>query len=243
MTTIGQATLLQGDCLAIMPTLGKADAVICDLPYGTTQNKWDSSIPLDELWAEYRRLCRGPVVLTSQGIFTAKLILSNERAFKYKLVWEKSKPTNFLNAKKQPLRKHEDICVFQGGIYNPQMGSGTAYDKGLRKAQQTGSYGDFEPVRVASEGARYPTDIIYFPTAEAEGEVVHPTQKPVRLMRYLIATYSNPGDTILDNAMGSGTTGVAAVQLGRKFIGIERDESYFAIACERLRLAQLWEAA
>jgi site-specific DNA-methyltransferase (adenine-specific)/modification methylase len=195
------------------------------------------------LWAEYRRLCRGPVILTSQGIFTAKLILSNERAFKYKLVWEKSKPTNFLNAKKQPLRKHEDICVFQGGTYNPQMGSGTAYDKGVRKAQQTGSYGDFEPVRVASEGTRYPTDLIYFPTAEAEGPVVHPTQKPLRLMSYLIATYSNPGDTILDNAMGSGTTGVAAVQLGRKFIGIEQDERYFAIACERLRLAQLLEAA
>jgi site-specific DNA-methyltransferase (adenine-specific) len=225
------------DCRDILPLLGRVDAVVADLPYGTTQNRWDSVIPLAELWALYRRVCAGPIILTSQGPFTARLILSNERAFKYKIVWEKSKATGFLNAKKQPLRKHEDICVFQGGTYNPQMQPGLPYSKGVRKDQQTGSYGDFSPVLVASNGQRYPTDVIYFATAESEGPVVHPTQKPLRLMDYLIRTYSNPGDTILDNAMGSGSTGVAALAAGRSFIGIEPDRAYFEIASARLAIA------
>ena len=234
---VGSATLYRGDCRQIMPHLAPVSAVIADLPYGTTQNKWDSAIPLDELWALYGSICSGPIVLTSQGPFTARLILSNERSFKYKLVWEKSKPTNFLNAKKQPLRKHEDICVFNGGTYNPQMQPGKAYTKGVRKDQRTGSYGEFAPVLVASEGGRYPTDVVYFPTAESEGEVVHPTQKPQRLMEYLVRTYSHLGDTILDNAMGSGSTGVAALHAGRAFVGIEQDARYFEIACERIRRA------
>lgn len=241
--TIGRATLYNSDCRDVMPSLSAVAAIIADLPYGTTRNRWDSAIPLDELWALYRRLCSGPIVLTAQGPFTAKLILSNERAFKYKIVWEKSKPTNFLNAKKQPLRKHEDVCVFQGGTYNPQMQPGRAYSKGVRKDQQTGSYGEFAPVLVASKGGRYPTDIIYFPTAESEGPVVHPTQKPLRLMDYLVRTYSNPGDTILDNAMGSGSTGVAAIAAGRRFVGIEADTAYFNIACDRMREVQLGLAA
>jgi len=144
----------QEDCLLGMKKIKdkSIDMILCDLPYGTTQNKWDSVIPLNKLWKEYHRIIKdnGAIVLTSQGIFTAKLILSNEQYFKYKIVWEKSKSTNFLNAKKQPLRKHEDICIFykKPPTYNPQMGKGEAYNKGFRKKQLTGSYGNFESTEV-----------------------------------------------------------------------------------------------
>ena len=214
------------------------DMILCDLPYGTTQNKWDSVIPLAELWKEYKRIIKdnGVIVLTSQGIFTAKLMLSNEKWFKYKLVWVKSKATNFLNAKKQPLRKHEDICVFYNKQpqYNPQMTEGEPYDKGVRKNQLTGSYGDFYPVHVKSEGMRYPTDVVYFKTAESEGKVYHPTQKPVALFEYLIRTYTNEGETVLDNCIGSGTTAIACLNTNRNFIGFEKDKEYWEIANERL---------
>lgn len=222
-------SLFEGDCLEVLKTFPdkSIDMILCDLPYGTTQNKWDSVIPLDLLWKEYKRIIKenGAIVLTSQGIFTAKLILSNESLFKYKLVWEKSKSTNFLNAKKQPLRKHEDVCIFykKQPTYIPQMGSGVAYDKGNRKNQLSGSYGDFQSVHVKSDGERYPTDVIYFKTAESEGKVWHPTQKPISLGQYLIRTYSNPGDLILDNAFGSGSFLVSAVKENRNFCGIERN--------------------
>ena len=142
--------IIQADCLDILPMIPdkSIDMILCDLPYGTTQNKWDSVIDLKKLWKEYKRIIKenGVIVLTSQGVFTAKLILSNESWFKYKIVWIKSKSTNFLNAKKQPLRKHEDICVFykKQPTYNPQMSEGESYDKGIRKDQYTGSYGDFK---------------------------------------------------------------------------------------------------
>lgn len=271
--------LYQGDCLEIMKSIPdkSIDMVLCDLPYGTTQNKWDSIIPLNDyieidskqiykdefylqqfikgmdkkeidliwnnnhkkgLWTFYKRIIKdnGAIVLTSQGIFTAKLILSNKSQFKYKMVWEKSKATNFLNAKKQPLRKYEDICVFykKQPVYNPQMRIGEPYNKGIRKDQLTGSYGVFNPVEVKSDGLRYPNDIIYFKTAESEGKVYHPTQKPVALCEYLIKTYTNEGDLVLDNCMGSGTTGVACLNTNRKFIGIELDKKHFGTAKERL---------
>lgn len=242
--------LFEGDCLDVLDTFPDAciDMVLCDLPYGTTQNKWDSVIDLEKLWQAYHRVVKpnGAIVLTSQGIFTAKLLLSNERFFKYKLAWEKSKPTNFLNAKKQPLRKHEDICVFyrRQPTYNPQMSAGAPYDKGIRKDQLSGSYGDFQPAHVKSGGERYPTDVIYFKTAESEGRVWHPTQKPVELARYLIRTYTNPGDVVLDNTFGSGSFLVAAALEGRKFCGIEKNENvhlfrkdvidYFDVAYQRL---------
>lgn len=246
------SVLFEGDCLSILPKLEaqSVDLILCDLPYGTTQNRWDSVIDLDRLWAEYRRILKpnGVVVLTAQGVFTAKLILSNEEWFKYKIVWEKSKATNFLNAKKQPLRKHEDICIFYGKppTYNPQMSAGLPYDKGIRKNQLSGSYGDFQPAHVRSEGERYPADVVYFKTAESEAErqVWHPTQKPVDLGRYLVRTFSNEGDVVLDNAFGSGSFLVAAAMEKRKFIGIERNEEvhlfksdridYVALAGERL---------
>lgn len=232
--------LYQGDCLEIIKNIPdkSIDMILCDLPYGTTQNKWDSVIPLDELWKEYKRIIKdnGAIVLTSQGIFTAKLILSNEKWFKYKLVWEKSKATNFLNAKKQPLRKHEDICIFYNKqpIYNPQMREGKPYNKGVRKDQLTGSYGNFNPVEVKSDGLRYPTDVRYFKTAESEGKVYHPTQKPLALLEDLIKTYTNEGDLVLDNCMGSGSTGIACINTNRRFIGIELDKNYFEMTKERL---------
>lgn len=222
--------VLEGDCLDIMKDIKSKsiDMILCDLPYGHTQNKWDSIIPLDLLWKEYNRIIKpnGAIVLTSSGLFTAQLMLSNPKMFKYKIIWEKSKATNFLNAKKQPLRKYEEICVFyrKQPTYNPQMTVGEPYDKGVRKDQLSGSYGDFEPVHVKSNGKRYPTDIIYFKTAESEGAVYHPTQKPVELGRYLVRTYSNPGDIILDNTCGSGSFLVSALLEGRNFIGIEKNE-------------------
>ena len=222
----------QGDCFEIMKKIDEesVDFVLCDLPYGTTQNKWDSVIPLDELWKQYSRILKpkGVIALTSQGIFTARLILSNEAWFRYKFVWVKSKPTNFLNARRQPLRQHEDICVFyrKQPNYRPVMSRGEPYDKGIRKAQYTGSYGDFKPVQVKSDGDRFPTDALYCKTAENEagGRVWHPTQKPVALGRYLIRLYTKVGDVVLDNAFGSGSFLVAAALEGRRFVGIEKNK-------------------
>ena len=185
--------IIEGDCLEVMKDIpGESiDMILCDLPYGTTQNKWDSIIDLDLLFTEYMRIIKphGAIVLTSSGLFTAKLMLRAPEIYKYKLVWVKSKATNFLNAKKL-----------------------------------TGSYGAFSPKHVKSDGSRYPTDIVYFKTAESEGAVYHPTQKPVELGRYLIRTYTNPGNIVLDNACGSGSFCVAAVLEGRSFIGIEKNE-------------------
>ena len=241
--SIGLMRHLPNDCI---------DMVLCDLPYGTTQNKWDCIVPLNELWAEYKRIVKpnGAIVLTSQGLFTAALIMSQPKLFKYKWVWEKSKPTNFLNAKKQPLRKHEDVCVFYNKqpVYNPQMTEGEPYDKGVRKNQLSGSYGDFQPVHVHSDGKRYPTDVVYFKTAESEGEVFHATQKPVELGRYFVRTYSNPGDIILDNTSGSGSFVVAALMEGRNFVGIEKNadtelfkgEKIDYIKRTRERLQEAW---
>lgn len=236
----GNYRLHNADCLTILPELpaGSVDAVVADLPYGTTKNPWDSLIDLSRLWPMYRRAAQhqAAFVLFGQGMFTATLMTSNPDGFRYKLVWHKSKATNFLNAKRQPLRKHEDICVFYDAppTYNPQMAAGEAYDKGVRKDQRTGSYGDFKPAHIKSEGARYPTDVIYHATAESEGPVFHGTQKPVGLIERLVLTYSDHGDVIIDNAMGSGTTGVACVQTGRKFIGVELEEKYFSIAVKRI---------
>jgi len=227
MSSRASALLIEDDCLKAMSAIPDASVnlVLCDLPYGTTQNAWDSVIPLNDLWKHYRRILapQGVVALMGQGPFTARLILSQEDIFKYKVTWVKSKPTNFLNAKKQPLRKHEDICVFypRPPKYRPQMSPGEAYNKGVRKNQLTGCYGDFSPVLVQSEGGRYPTDVVYFKTAESEGPVWHPTQKPVELGRYLIRTYTDKGDVVLDNAFGSGSFLVAAILEGRSCIGIE----------------------
>ena len=225
--------VIEGDCLNVMKQIPSKsiDMILCDLPYGTTQNHWDSVIPLDQLWSLYERIIKdnGVIALTGQGLFTANLIVSNPKLFKYKITWIKSKPTNFLNAKKQPLRKHEDICIFYRSqpVYIPQMTPGEPYNKGFRKDQLTGSYGDFKTVEVKSTGERYPTDVVYFKTAESEGEVYHPTQKPIELGRYLIRTFTKEGEVVLDNTCGSGSFLVSAVLEGRKYIGIEKNEQVY----------------
>lgn len=247
---IPNVLLLQDDCLSAMAAIPDASIslILCDLPYGTTQNAWDSVIALDQLWDHYRRIIspNGVIALMSQGPFTARLILSQEALFKYKLTWVKSKPTNFLNAKKQPLRKHEDVCIFYSRQphYSPQMSEGEPYDKGVRKNQLTGSYGEFRPAHIKSSGSRYPTDVVYFKTAEAEGRVWHPTQKPVELGRYLVRTYTSDGDVVLDNCFGSASFVVAAAMEGRNAIGIELNReiaefkkgaiNLFTVAQERL---------
>jgi len=242
--------LIQGDCLEKMKAIAdhSIGMILCDLPYGTTQNKWDSLIPLNELWIEYKRIIKpkGVIALTSQGVFTAKLILSNEEWFRYKFVWVKSKSTNWLNARRQPLRQHEDICIFynQQPDYQPVMWNAEPYDKGTRKDQYTGSYGDFRPSHVKSNGERFPTDSLYCKTAESEtgGQVWHPTQKPVALGRYLIRMFTKPGDVVLDNAFGSGSFLVAAAMEERKYLGIEKNEEVHLFKRDRINYMNIaWQ--
>jgi site-specific DNA-methyltransferase (adenine-specific) len=225
-----------GDCLEVMPTLAPAsvDLILCDLPYGTTDCKWDSVIPFDLLWAQYRRIAKpnAAIVLTASQPFTTALIASNLKDFRYCWVWDKKISGNPFLAKRQPLKVHEDVCVFsvKPHAYAPQMRKGQMRTKGggkskLFDADLTSSIND----------EYYPTSIVEFSNAKRG---VHPTQKPVALMEYLIRTYTNEGDTVLDNCMGSGTTGVACANTGRKFIGIERDPGYFAIATRRIAEAE-----
>lgn len=237
----------EGDCLEIMKGIEDAsvDMILCDLPYGTTNNKWDFVIPLKDVWKEYKRVIKenGVIALTSQGIFTAQLIMSNPEWFAYKYVWVKSNPTNFLNAKRQPLRQYEDICIFykKQPIYNPVMSQGKPYDsKGIRNAP-TENYNAFKPVATKSDGARYPIDVMYCKSAiheRSDRKVYHATQKPIALGRYLIRMYSNEGDVIMDNTFGSGSFLVSAVLENRKFIGIEKKPEYVNIALERLLEAE-----
>ena len=234
--------LINDDCLNAMKELdsNSVDAVVCDPPYGTTNCKWDSIIPLDEMWKEVNRVCKpnAAKVLFAAQPFTSILITSNIKNFKYQWVWEKSKATNFMNAKHQPMRAHEDIVVFYNKkcTYNPQMVQGDPYDKGFGY-RPTEVYNDQKAIHVKNDsGLRYPRSVQYFVTAEAEGKH-HPTQKPTPLLEYLIKTYSNEDDTILDFTMGSGSTGVAARRLNRKFIGIELDKDYYEIANKRINSA------
>ena len=234
--------LWHGDCLTLMKDIdtNSVDMLLVDLPYGTTQCKWDSIISLKDLWIEYNRIIKdnGAILFHCGQHFTSNLIMSNVKNFKYEWVWEKSKASNYLNAKKQPLRAHESIAVFyrKPPTYNPQMTQGEAYNKGTAK-RETEVYGSQRAVEVKSDGERYPRTVQYFVTAEKEGKL-HPTQKPIALTEYFVKTFSNPGDVILDNTMGSGTTGVACVNLDREFIGIEKDKEYFDIAVERISEAE-----
>ena len=240
---IGNAELWHGDCLELMRGLPDAsvDMVLCDLPYGTTQNKWDSVLPLDQLWSEYRRVCTGAIVLTAAQPFTSAVVMSNIREFKYAWTWDKvNRPTGHLNAKRQPMRQTEDVLVFYQAqpTYNPQMVQGEPYR--ATGSNKSGNYGaQRATTTVCDDGMRYPRNLLAIP-ADERGAVgrVHPTQKPVALMEYLVKTYTNEGDVVLDNTMGSGTTGVACAKLGRQFIGIEREREYFDIARERIARAQ-----
>ena len=225
-----------GDCLEIMKDIPdkSIDMILCDLPYGTTRNKWDSIIPLDKLWNEYERIIKdnGAIVLFSQMPFTAELTHSNLKLFKYEWIWEKDNGTGFLNAKKMPLKIHENILVFYKKLptYNPQMRTGFKPYK-CKQGRHSTNYGLYEQGHITeSNGERYPIDIIEF----KKDSGLHPTQKPVELLEYLIKTYTNENETVLDNCMGSGSTGVACKRTNRNFIGIELDETYFNIAKERI---------
>lgn len=215
------------------------DLIYCDLPFGTTQCDWDELIPFYDMWREVKRIAKEntPIVFHAQQPFTSSLITSYPEIFKYTWVWEKSKATGFLNAKKRPLVAHEDIVVFCKGtpVYYPQMKEGNAYNKGVRKQQtENDVYGSFEQVEVKSDGLRYPRSVQYFKTAESEGKTYHKTQKPIALCKYIIETYSKENDIVLDFTMGSGTSGVAAIELNRKYIGIEKDAEIFNIAKNRI---------
>ena len=233
--------LINDDCLIAMAKLPdkSIDFILTDPPYGTTQCKWDSVIPFEPMWNELKRVIKdnGCIALFGSEPFSSHLRLSNLDWFKYDWIWEKSKATNFLNAKNQPLRAKENILIFyqKQPTYNPQMTKGKPYDKGIRKEQTKDDvYGSYKPTQGKSAGARYPRDVMYFKTAESEGTTFHKTQKPVALMKYLIKTYTNENDTVLDFTMGSGSTGVACKNTNRDFIGIELDKNYFAIAKERI---------
>jgi len=227
-----------GNCLDILPTLldNSVDMVLVDLPYGTTACKWDSIIPLDKLWEQYNRICKenGAMVFTAAQPFTTILAASNLDNFRYEWIWEKPQGTNPMNAKVMPLKSHENILVFyrKKPVYNPQMWYSTPYGGFTSNTNKIGEvYGSAQSKhRDNPEGSRYPKSILKFKQEKG----LHPTQKPVDLMEYLIKTYTNSGNVILDNTMGSGTTGVAAVRSGRDFIGIEMDQKYYEIAKQRI---------
>jgi site-specific DNA-methyltransferase (adenine-specific) len=235
-----------GDCFDVMPGIAdnSVDMILADLPYGTTQNKWDSVIPLGALWAQYNRLLRanGTAVFTAAQPFTTTLIASNMEHFRYCWVWDKvNKYTDFLNAKRRPMKRHEDIVVFAkqaGTTYNPQMVKVEPYKSRRSQPSRSENYGKVTKHDYGKEITEHnPCSVLAIPSHFTTG-IVHPTQKPVALMEYLIRTYTNEGNVVLDNCMGSGTTGVAALACGRKFIGIEMDAEYFAIASQRIAAAR-----
>lgn len=238
--------LYHGDCLEIMKDIPdkSIDMILCDLPYGVTaKNKWDNIIPFDLLWEQYNRIIKdnGAIVLFGQDKFTAECMLSNKKMHRYNLIWNKLITTGFLNANRMPLRQHEDIMVFYKKLptYNPQKAKGKpSHSKGKIVGKRNdehlnnNTYGDFIVTENISD-MKHPTSILQF--AKPHSSIaIHPTQKPVDLLEYLIKTYTNENDIVLDNCMGSGSTGVACINTNRKFIGIELDESYFNIAKERI---------
>lgn len=227
-----------GNCLERMKEIpdGSVDMVMCDLPYGTTQNKWDSVIPLEPLWCEYRRVCKrnAAIVLTAQTPFDKALGASNLAMLKYEWIWIKTRATGHLNSRHSPMKNHENVLVFYAAppVYNPQ-GLKRKSAPTIRRGGDNGTNYGLSDKDSLQEFENYPRTAI---AIASEGKCGHPTQKPVALMEYLIRTYTNEGETVLDNTMGSGTTGVACMNTGRRFIGIERDEKYFAIAQSRLGL-------
>jgi site-specific DNA-methyltransferase (adenine-specific) len=235
-----------GDCRDLMMRIPdkSIDCIICDLPFGVTRNKWDSVIPFDILWQNYNRIAKdnAAIILFAQDKFTAKLMLSNEKYHRYNLIWKKGERTSgFLNSKRMPLRNHEDVCIFYKKlpVYNPQFtegkplhGKGHAYKN---KDSTNNNYGEFKQLEDNRRGStqKYPKSILNF---ERPHPPIHPTQKPVELCEYLVRTYTNEGDLVLDNTMGVGTTCLAAKNTQRRFLGIEKEEKYFNIAKERLGL-------
>lgn len=237
--------LRQGDCLELMKDITdkSIDMILCDLPYGKTQNKDDKPLPLDKLWAEYKRITKdnGCIALFRQGTFYVDLVNSNRKMFRYDLVWDKGLTSGFLNANRMPLRQHEQIAIFykKQPLYNPQFskgeplhGKGTAYKSKEIKNQNYGKFNAVEDNRAGSV-EKYPTSILSFKKPHPS-VALHRTEKPIDLLKYLIKTYTNEGDVVLDNCMGSGSTGIACVNTNRSFIGMEIDEEYFNIAKNRI---------
>ena len=237
------------DCLEGMKRIpdGSVDAIICDLPYGVLNKgneggSWDTIIPFEPLWEQYLRVCKpnAAIVLFAQGMFTARLMISQSDIWRYNLVWHKNNPTGFLNANRMPMRIHEDICVFYKELptYNPQMEKCEPHQRNHGRGKMEGGitnrcYGTFKNIPVTISDEKFPKSIIKIGCAD-RNKIFHPTQKPVDLLRYLIRTYSNEGDTILDNCIGSGTTAVACIREKRHFIGFELNKEYFDKACKRI---------
>lgn len=246
--------LLCGDCLELMRQIPNRsiDMVLCDLPYGVLNKgnpnaKWDKPIPMECLWPEYMRVCKenAAIVLFGQGMFSADLMKSAPELWRYNLIWDKNRATGFLNANRMPLRYHEDILVFYRKLptYNPQMedlnGRAPNHNRGNGEhAEKNQCYGDVKLVNPSYTDKKYPRSIIQIPALHCSEDQEHPTQKPVALLEWLIRTYTDEGETVLDNCMGSGSTGVACVNTGRDFIGIEIDPQYYAVAQKRISEAQ-----
>ena len=238
--------LYNGDCLEESLNIknNSVDLILTDLPYGVLNKRteWDAIIPFEKMWEMVDRILKpnGAFITTSKQPFTSQLIMSNIKDFRYTLVWEKSKSTGYLNSKRMPLVSHEDIVVFYKKLppYNPQMTQGIPYDKG-KAVRDTESYGkQTTAIHVKNDtGMRYPRSVQYFVTAESEGGF-HPTQQPITLFEWLIKTYTNENDVVCDITMGSGTTGVSAVNTNRNFIGIEKDKSYFKVSKDRIENSQ-----
>lgn len=234
--------ILRGDCLELLPSVpdGSIDMILCDLPYGTTQNKWDSIIDLPRLWEQYERVIKdnGAIVLTAQTPFDKVLGVSNLKLLKYEWIWEKGNATGHLNAKKMPMKAHENVLVFYKNLptYNPQKTTGherkVSTVEQRRSTKLSTNYNAYVPNTYDSTD-RYPRSVQKF-SMDKQKSKLHPTQKPVALMEYLIKTYTNPGELVLDNAIGSGTTAIAAQNTGRNFLGMEKDETYFDAAWERV---------
>lgn len=245
MNHTGVSNLILGDCLEKMKEIphGSVDAIITDLPYGTTACSWDTVIPFEHLWEQYKRVIKknGAVVLFGSQPFTTDLIMSNRKWFRYEIIWDKSKGGNIFLAESQPMKVHENILIFSnnGEHYYPQMikRDRMKRSKNYGTGETMGGDGTMEQ-KIYEYTHKFPESILSFSNAEQKGKH-HPTQKPVPLLEYLIRTYTNEGETVLDSCMGSGTTGVACVHTKRNFIGIEKDETYFKIAQERINNAQL----
>ena len=234
--------LLNGDCLELLNDVDEksVDLILCDLPYGQTYNKWDSVIPLDKLWKQYKRVIKdnGCIALFGQGMFTADLMYSNKKWWKYNLIWDKVLTNGFLNANRMPLRSHEDIAIFYNKppTYNPQKVLGKKnHTKGKVKQNKNNNYGKHNFVDNSDElgNMKHPKSILTF-TRPHSSVMKHPTEKPVEVCEWLIKSYTNEGDVVLDNCMGSGTTGIACENTNRKFIGMELNKEYFEQAVNRI---------
>lgn len=247
MTTMNLFELHQGDCLSLMNDIQdkSIDLICCDPPYGTTSIKWDEVLDFNTMWAQYDRILKpkGVIVLFGSQPFSAQLICSKLDWFRYELVWNKNKCGSPGLAKKRPMKTHENILIFYkeaGGTYNPQMEVGEPYARtsknpeGYVGRKNDHGYGMKPRKSFENKGTRYPKSILNISRDFSAQQQVHPTQKPVPMLEWLIKTYSNEGDTVLDNCMGSGSTGVAAINLNRKFIGMETNEEYFNISTERI---------